>query len=96
MASGMTHLLIGLALTASFMVGNSLVDFDHYKLFGGKHSINDLKKGFTGEQYKDTIRNDESHFMHKPSTYNKIFLLIGCMVMFGIGYLIHLRLDRIL
>jgi len=96
MASGLTHFWISGLLAFSLMLGGIFVDLDHWSLFGGSHNITQLWKGFLGKNYIHSERDDSSHPFHQSKVYNTIFLIIACMVMFGIGYFLHLRLDKIL
>ena len=92
MASGVVHFWIMFALTFSLFAGGVLVDVDHLKT----HSIKQLWDGFRGKSYVHSERDDSHHFFHKPTFYRAVFLATGIFVMFSIGLLIHLRLDKII
>ena len=92
MASGLTHFWISGLLAFSLFAGGVLVDIDHITT----HNTKQLWSGFLGKSYLNIERNDTSHPLHTPKFYKTIFLIIACMVLFGIGYFMHLKLDGIL
>lgn len=96
MSSGFTHFLITGLLALSFLVGGVLVDFDHFKFFGGEHSLKQMWSGFKGVSYVHGERQDQNHFFHQQKVFKSIFFVIGCLVMFGVGYFLHLYLDGLL
>ena len=92
MVSGLTHLWISGLLCFSLLAGGVLVDLDH--IFS--HNFTQLVRGFFGVQSGSEARFDEHHPLHQPIVFKAIFFFILCLVLFGISYFIHLKLDGLL
>jgi len=92
MSAGIEHFLIGGVLAFCFFAGAVLIDLDHIKT----HSFKELKNGFAGTNFKDAIRDDTSHFFHRPIFYKTLFIKTGMVVMFAAGTYLHLKMDGVL
>ena len=90
--NGWFHFWTAGLIAIAFFTGAVLIDADHLR----SHSLKQMWDGFRGRGFISDVREDSMHIMHQTKTYIAVFLGVGIMLAFAIGYFVHLRLDGII